>query len=103
MWYGIDQYLYYRVNERWRAGTRVEWFRDEDGTRVGLTVPSNPNQPPLPGSYAAWTIGGNWMPRPNVVIRPEIRWDTYRGPAKPYNDGQSTQQLLFGADAIVQF
>ncbi len=103
LWYGLDQYVYYRLNEHWRVGTRIEWFRDEDGTRVGLTEPSNPNKAPLPGSYGSWTIGANWMPRANVVIRPEIRWDAYQGPAKPYDDGQRTQQLLFGADAIVQF
>ncbi len=102
-WYGLDQYLYYRLSERWRVGTRVEWFRDEDGTRVGLSEPSNPNKPPLPGSYGSWTIGANWMPRANVTIRPELRWDTYAGPAKPYDDGQKTQQLLLGADAILQF
>jgi hypothetical protein len=102
-WYGIDQYLYYRLNERWRLGTRVEWFRDEDGTRVGLTEPSNPNKAPLPGSFGSWTVGTNWTPRRNVVVRPEIRWDTYKGPAKPFDDGTKTYQLLLGVDAIVQF
>jgi hypothetical protein len=102
-WYGIDQYLYYRMNDRWRLGTRVEWFRDEDGTRVGLTERSNPNKAPLPGSYGSWTVGANWNPRQNVVIRPELRWDTYQGPAKPFDDGNKTYQLLLGADAIVQF
>lgn len=103
LWYGIDQYLYYRLNERWRLGTRVEWFRDEDGTRVGLTERSNPNKAPLPGSYGAWTVGANWNPRQNVVIRPELRWDSYQGPAKPFDDGKKTNQLLLGFDALVQF
>jgi len=102
-WYGIDQYAYYRLNQCWKVGTRVEWFRDENGTRVGLTEPNNPNKAPLPGSYGSWTIGANWTPRTNVVIRPELRWDTYAGPAKPYDDGNKTSQLLLGADAIVQF
>jgi hypothetical protein len=103
LWYGIDQYLYYRLSPKWRVGTRVEWFRDEEGTRVGLSVPSNPNKPPLPGSYGSWTVGGNWQPIPNVVIRPELRWDTYAGSAFPYADGSQKYQLLLGTDAIVQF
>jgi hypothetical protein len=103
MWYGIDQYLYYRMNDCWRLGTRVEWFRDEDGTRVGLTEPSNPNKAPLPGSYASWTIGANWTPRQNVMLRPELRWDSYSGTARPYDDGKKTYQLLLGLDAIVNF
>ena len=46
-WYGIDQYLFYRVSNTVKLGTRFEWFRDEDGTRVGLmNRPANPNNPP---------------------------------------------------------
>ncbi len=78
-WYGLDQYLYFRLNERWRLGTRVEWFRDQSGTRVGLTEPSNPNQAPLPGSYASWSVGANWQPYTNFMLRPELRWDSYAG------------------------
>jgi hypothetical protein len=33
-WYGIDQYLYYKLTDTTRTGMRFEWFRDEDGTRV---------------------------------------------------------------------
>ena len=33
-WYGIDQYLFRTINERWKAGMRFEWFRDENGSRV---------------------------------------------------------------------
>ena len=103
MWYGIDQYLYFRLNSKWRLGTRVEWFRDEDGTRVGLTEPSNPNKAPLPGSYCSWTVGANWTPLQNLTVRPELRWDTYRGTAKPFDDGTKTYQLLLGCDAILQY
>jgi len=102
-WYGIDQYVYYRLNENWRLGTRIEWFRDQEGTRVGLTQPSNPNKAPLPGSYASWTVGVNWLPVTNVMIRPELRWDSYTGSANPFDDGQRKYQLLLGLDAIVQF
>ena len=50
-WYGVDQYLYYTINDCWKAGARFEWFRDEDGTRVGLNRPSNLNNVPYMGDF----------------------------------------------------
>lgn len=102
-WYGIDQYLFYTLSEHWKLGGRFEWFRDEAGTRVGLNRPSNPNKSPLPGNFFSFTIGPNFVPNPNVVVRPEIRWDFYDGPAHPYNDGQNKNQVLLGLDAILRF
>ena len=71
-WYGIDQYLYYRINNCWRSGLRFEWFRDEEGTRVGLNRPSNPNKPPFVGNFYSLTAGINWTPNANFTLRPEI-------------------------------
>ena len=103
-WYGIDQYLYYRVSKSVKLGTRVEWFRDEDGTRVGLNRPSNPNNPPLPGNYFALTGGLNYTPTANLVVRPEIRWDFTSDTARPaFNDGRKSNQLMLGCDVIWQF
>lgn len=105
LWYGIDQYLYYRMTEKWRAGARFEWFRDDDGTRIGLNRPSNPNKPPFPGSAYSLALGLNWTPIPNVLIRPEIRADWFTGNVarQPYNDGVDDYQLMIGVDAIVKF
>lgn len=104
-WYGIDQYLYWTINDMVKTGVRFEWFRDEDGTRVGLNRPSNPNTPPLPGSFYSLTYGFNVQPTANVTIRPEIRSDWYHGDAirLPYQDGQKDYQLMIGCDAIFQF
>ncbi|MBM4021243.1 MAG: hypothetical protein FJ284_03210 [Planctomycetes bacterium] len=33
LWVGIEQYLFYRVNEAWPWGQRFECFQDTDGTR----------------------------------------------------------------------
>ena len=33
-WYGIDQYLFYTINDCWKAGMRFEWFYDGGGSRV---------------------------------------------------------------------
>ncbi|MBL9122010.1 MAG: outer membrane beta-barrel protein, partial [Planctomycetaceae bacterium] len=73
LWYGIDQYLFYTLTSTWKFGGRFEWFRDEDGTRVGLNRPANPNNPPFPGSFYSGSVGFNWTPQPNLTIRPEIR------------------------------
>lgn len=103
LWAGIDQYLYYSVNEQWKAGARFEWFNDVDGTRVGLNRPSNPNKPPLPGNFFSLTVGPNWLPTQNLMLRPELRWDFYDGDTKPFNDGTKTNQLMLGFDAILKF
>ncbi len=104
-WYGIDQYLYYTLNNRWKAGARFEWFRDEEGTRVGLNRPSNPNTPPLAGNFYSLSLGVNWTPSKNVMLRPEIRADWYEGNAVrlPYNDGTDDSQFMLGFDAILRF
>ena len=107
LWAGIDQYVYYKVSDRWRWGARFEWFQDTDGTRVGLNRPSNPNHVPLPGNYYSLTIGPNWVPTGNFLMRPAFRWDFFGGPSggprRPFNDGASNQQTMLGFDMIQKF
>lgn len=104
LWYGVDQYLYYQHNCRWRSGLRFEWFRDQDGTRVGLNRPSNPNKAPFPGSFYSLTYGLNWMPTERFIFRPEIRADWFDGgPRRPYDDGSEDYQLMVGFDLIYLF
>jgi hypothetical protein len=104
-WYGIDQYLTYTINDCWKSGLRFEWFRDEDGTRVGLNRPSNPNNVPFVGDFYSLSAGLNWSPTTNLIVRPEIRADWYDGAqlTQPFNDGAEDTQLLFGVDAILVF
>jgi hypothetical protein len=115
-WYSIAQYLFYDINKKWRAGMRIEWFRDSDGMAVkGLKV--------LDPQFRAWdgigysgdfyelTFGLNWRPNSNWVIRPECRWDWYDGPGNggtpsgpyPFDDGASKNQFTFAVDAIFTF
>lgn len=106
LWAGIDQYLYYRVSKNWLWGARFEWFQDTDGTRVGLNRPSNPNHVPLPGNFYSLTVGPNWTPTGNFLMRPCFRWDFFGGPTGPrraYNDGVSNQQTMLGFDLIQKF
>jgi hypothetical protein len=103
-WYGVTNYAFYTLSDCWRVGLRAEWFRDDQGTRVGLyTQPSNPNKPPLPGNFYEITLGTNYSPNPNVLIRPGVRFDFYSGSAKPFDDGTKNNQILFGVDAILRF
>ena len=104
-WYGIDQYLYYTINGYWKAGLRFEWFRDEEGTRVGLNRARNPNVPPFPGSFYSLSFGADWAPTDNLIVRPELRADWYDGNAArlPYNDGTDSTQFMVGCDAILRF
>jgi hypothetical protein len=99
LWYGFNQYLLYKMNDCWSAGARFEWFKDQDGARV---VPGNS------GDYCEITLGLNYKPHANLLLRPEIRWDWYDGEvaavdAHPFNRGQSDSQFTGGFDLIFTF
>jgi hypothetical protein len=112
-WYGVNQYLFYTVNECWKLGVRGEWFRDDDGVRlsaapVRLGGLANLGVPGLPaaaaGNYYEVAAGVNWTPHANLVIRPEVRFDWSDGTAiAPYDDLQKDSQLIAAVDAIVHF
>jgi len=128
-WYGINQYLYYKVNDKWTWGANFEWWRDEEGFRVAGFLPGaapsgitgSPNGIPLsalPGGFAGnfyqTTIGPRWYPtgKPNFFIRPNVRCDWYGGgydvnvnPAQqgPFSDGAKNTQVLFVTDVCLVF
>lgn len=107
-WYGINQYLYYTINDCWRAGGRFEWFRDDDGARVGAVRPGNQNAPfGLAGHFYETAVGLNWSPTSNLMIRPEVRYDSFDGQSLtgllPFNAGTDTYQWTYAVDAIFQF
>ena len=91
-WYGVNQYLSYDVLDELAAGLRFEWFRDEEGVRVGFG--SN--------SYFEATAGVNWKPASFLTVRPEFRYDwSTANPA--YDAATRKNQYLISVDAIVQF
>lgn len=109
-WYGLNQYLFYAVSDTWTWGIRGEWFRDDGGTRVaGLGSPIGwTGAPGFNGSFYEVTFGANWKPNANFVARPSIRWDWYSGSdnlqgIQPYNNGESSWQLLIGGDIILLY
>ncbi len=112
-WYSIAQYYIYTINPCWSAGLRVEWFRDDDGVRVaGLgNLPNNKGwmgAPGFEGNFSEVTVGLNWKPKPNIIVRPEARCDVYSGSRNlagefPFDGGQSRRQLTFAGDVVVMF
>jgi hypothetical protein len=116
-WYGITNDLFYDLNKCWSAGLRAEWFRDTNGIRVydpyapspvsgPFTVPNNAS---FAGNFYELTVGLNYKPNLNVTIRPELRYDSYQGPASPINgqlpfgDGNYSHQFMAACDAVITF
>jgi hypothetical protein len=109
-WYGINQYLFYKINCCWTFGWRFEWFRDEDGFAVTGLRPSNPLAGNFfGGNFYETSLGFNYKPTGNFTIRPEVRYDWFQqdvagiGSARPYNDNTAKNQFLLGIDAIYQW
>jgi hypothetical protein len=92
-WYGIYNIGILRLNKRWDALTRVEWFKDVNGTRTGFST-----------DYSQVTCGVNWHPNPWLEVRPEIRGDfageAVYGPAGAPTD---ESQLTAAMSALVKF
>lgn len=108
-WYGINQYLFYTINDCWKAGGRFEWFRDDDGARVtGLRNPSNTIfGDNFVGNFYEVSAGLNWTPGANLTIRPELRYDWVAqelpvpvAGARPYDGQDRVDQWLAGFDII---
>jgi len=128
-WYGLNQYLFYKISDCWTWGTRAEWFRDEEGFRVGgfqgvtpsgsfRGLPAGPGTPAnlirygYAGNHYEITSGANWKPHANVTVRPNVRWDVFEGKIdravntaglRPYDDGTKNWQVLLGFDVITLF
>ncbi len=106
-WYGINQYLFYTINDCWKAGLRAEWFRDDDGARVsGLRNPNNfifgDN---FAGDFFEISAGLNWTPSANLTVRPELRYDwadvdVASNNGRPYAGETRVDQWIAGFDVI---
>ncbi len=95
-WYGINQYVIYTVTDCLSYGLRAEWFRDDDGARVGINTAGA-------GNYYNLTLGANYKPNSNIIFRPEIRYDKFDGVGNPYDNGTDNDILTAGFDAIFLF
>ncbi|MEO1498892.1 MAG: outer membrane beta-barrel protein, partial [Planctomycetota bacterium] len=86
---GINQYLFYTLNDCWAAGVRAEWWKS-DGESVG-----------------AVTYGLNYRPHANLILRPEVRHDFAASDAAAaslgFTDEDDYNQTSFGIDAILTY
>lgn len=106
IWYSINQYLFYQLNESTSLGLRVEWFRDEDAARIFTAAAANQ----VRGSnFSEVTLGLNWTPYSFITVRPEVRWD-YSDVEVPglgvggmYDAFRSHRQFTFGLDFIARY
>ena len=71
-WYGITNYLTYEVGEKLSTGLRVEWFRDQDNSRV---MPGAFSDHVSGGNYVNVSLGLNYRHNDRWTFRPEARWD----------------------------
>lgn len=110
--YSLVNYVYYEINPCWSAGMRLEWFHDDDGTRVAGVGSIGrygwAARPGFAGDFSALSLGLNWRPHANIVVRPELRWDWYSGQSnidglRPFDGGTRDEQLLVAGDLIVTF
>jgi hypothetical protein len=85
----LNNYLFYKFNDCWAVGTRLEWLND--GRFAGR------NSVGTAGEVVDLTVGLNYRPAANVVIRPEVRWDDYEE-ASLLQD-----TCLFGIDTVVTY
>lgn len=100
-WYGVTQSLIREFTPQLSIGVRYEWYRDDDGARVFN------NNGAGPGHYHDATLTANYTPHGNVTLRPELRWDWFDGPGRPYDPvgGVGTRGSMFtgGGALIVTF
>jgi hypothetical protein len=73
-WFGAVNYLSCTLTPRLSANSRLEFFDDIQGQRTGSR-----------GLYTALTLGLNFRLRPDLVLRPEVRYD-YNDRTRPFED-----------------
>ena len=116
-WYGVNQYLFYNFTDYLIGGLRLEWFRDNNGTRVQYGLrDGSPDATGFAGNFWAMTWGLNYLVGNNLVIRPELRYDWFSqdlgnaalGVGLPFGKtagglGTQSDQFYGGCDIIWQF
>jgi hypothetical protein len=88
-WMGAINYLTYTLTPRLNANARLEFFDDFQGQRTGF-----------PGLYTALTIGLNFRPRADIILRPEIRYD-YNDRSRPFEGHHGL--FTAGTDLILRW
>jgi putative OmpL-like beta-barrel porin-2 len=96
-WHGTTINLFYTVDPTLRLGARLEWFRDDQGTRTAQL-----GRPGFAADFFDVTAGVTYQPHRSVIIRPELRVD-WSPNARPYDDQTRKVQFVPAIDLIVRF
>jgi hypothetical protein len=118
-WYGLNQYVFYAQSDKLTWGANFEWFRDEDGARVGGFLPNLSTVPTatrgldvarsgFAGNFAQLTLGPKCTVNKNMYVRPNLRFDWYDGSANgagllPYGDGLKDTQTILSTDLVITY
>jgi hypothetical protein len=91
---GINQYLFYTLNDCWAVGGRAEWWKSKGYFGPG-PAPQNHQ------SYYEITGGINYRPHANIIFRPEVRYNWT--PADAIFAPGGFNQVVFGVDCVATF
>ena len=100
-WYGIAGYLKYDLHTNMQLGMRLEWFRDDDGVRVGVPA-RHPAYLGPASNYFEATVGANWQPTDWLTFRPSVRYD-YSDGWQAFANTSNNDQFLVMSDVIIHF
>jgi hypothetical protein len=118
--YGAAQYVSYVLNEQFTLNARGEVYRDQNNFFVGaypnslgainaqLGHPYTLVSAAKATTYSEITLGFTYkppVPAPvsNLLLRPEIRYDSSLNGTKPYNGGTATGAFTISADFVLGF
>jgi hypothetical protein len=89
--YGVNNYVFYTINDCWKWGTRAEWWKSNQ-------LISDQT------SYYEVATGINYKASANLIIRPEVKWNwTPAEGAVIQQTGHDFNNTIFGMDAIYTF
>jgi hypothetical protein len=106
--FGINQYLLRDFSSRFGIGARMEWW-NVNSDSAGFRGDAASTSFDYVGDYDVYalTLGSNFRPHPNLIIRPEIRWDYVFGDKDTRTaadlallENDADHQTTFGIDTI---
>jgi hypothetical protein len=95
-YYGINQELFYKLNQHWSVGARYEWLHLYGNGSSRYANIQNVD------TVNSLTLGLNWKPTNCFTLKPEIRYDNVKD-GTPFNDGLKGHQLSFGLSGVLTF
>lgn len=117
--FGIAQYAAYPITGTVTLNGRAEVFRDTRGFFVAAFPTAQGSVLALEGfavptvsygatTYGSLTLGATWKPAvpgfiENLLIRPEIRYDTVIDGGRRYNAGRDRNAVTLSTDVVIAF